>query len=225
MIYRIAYCVIAGFGILFMTGFFSVGGSEEATFAWADLFYYYTNLSNMLCLGIMVVVLAANVKRVRRGEVTGHNEVLQPLKYFATIIIMVTFLVYAVLLGEPFTLHFWNNIANLCYHVVAPVMFILDWFLFDRHKSVSVLDPILSLILPLCYVAVIEVMGIFSHRFPYFFLNADNIGIGGVIGWVAILLVIFLVLGYVLFFYDKLVKKDGKWQFDFSEMKLAFFAK
>jgi hypothetical protein len=42
---------------------------------------------------------------------------------------------------------------------------------------------------------------------------------------VLILLAIFLVLGYVLFVYDKLVKKNGKWQLDFSEMKLAFFAK
>ena len=35
--------------------------------------------------------------------------------------------------------------------------------------------------------------------------------------WIGVLLALFVVIGYILFIYDKLVKVDGKWKFDFSK--------
>ena len=226
LIYRTVFCTVSFFAILFITDFFSVGGHDTFTFS-ADLFYFYTNLSNYLCFGVMIACLRDDVKQLRAGNLTGYNRnpYLKNLKFTATVIISITFIAYGLLLGEPTTLGFWNNIANLCYHVACPVLFILDTVLFDEHKSIGWLDPVLAMVMPLIYVIVIEILGAQSGRYPYFFLDMGELGFGGLMMWIGILLTLFLVIGYLLFLYDKLVWVNGKRKLDFSETPLFGFLK
>lgn len=221
LIYRTVFCAVSFVSILLMTEFFSVGGSETLTFT-KDLFYYYTNLSNFLCFGIMLACLIDDAKQLRSGKLFGFNRnpVLKYMKFSATIIISITFIAYGLLLGEPLTLKFWNNIANLGYHVVCPILFILDTLLFDEHKSIGILYTLLATVLPTIYVVVIELLGAKSGRYPYFFLDMGELGFGGLMMWIGILLALFLFIGYALFFYDKLVKVNGKWKLDFKGTKL-----
>ena len=44
------------------------------------------------------------------------------------------------------------------------------------------------------------------YLYPYFFLNLDNLGVAGVAKWVAILFAGFIVLGYIFYGIDKLIK-------------------
>lgn len=46
--------------------------------------------------------------------------------------------------------------------------------------------------------------------YPYFFLNLETQGIGGVIKWIVILLIFFVVVGYLFWVIDKLGKKKCK---------------
>lgn len=222
VIYRAVCCTVSLFSILFITEFFSVGGSDSFTFS-EDLFYYYTNLSNYLCFGIWLVCLRDDAKQLAAGKLAGYNRspVLKYMKFTATCIISITFIAYGLLLGEPGTLKFWNNIGNLCYHVACPVLFILDTILFDEHKSIGILDPVLATVLPIIYVVVIEIQGARTGRYPYFFLDMGELGFGGLLRWLGILLGLFLAIGYGLFFYDKLVKIDGKWKLDLKGTKLV----
>ena len=218
LIYRTTFCTVSFFAILFITEFFSVEGHDTVTFT-SDFFYYYTNLSNYLCFGVMVACLHDDVKQLRAGNLCGynHNRYLKHIKFTATLIISITFIAYDLLLGEPNTINFWNNISNICYHVACPVLFIVDTILFDEHKSIGYLDPIIATISPLTYVIVIEIMGSNTGRYPYFFLDMSELGFGGLMVWIGVLLALFVVIGYILFIYDKLVKVDGKWKFDFSK--------
>jgi hypothetical protein len=43
--------------------------------------------------------------------------------------------------------------------------------------------------------------------YPYFFVNLETQGVGGVIKWILILLVAFVAVGYLFFGLDKLGKK------------------
>ena len=43
--------------------------------------------------------------------------------------------------------------------------------------------------------------------YPYFFVNLETQGTGGVIKWIVILLVAFVAVGYLFFGLDKLGKK------------------
>ena len=228
MIYRIIFCVISAFACILTLGYFTeVYGSESFTFS-NDFWLFYTNISNYFCFGVGVASCAATVKKVKNGEKRGFVNCCRTLKFCTTVMIMVTFLVYASLLGDLGSWSFWNALGNLSYHVVVPILFIVDWALFDEHKSVKILDPLKSWIIPLIYVAYILIYGAISQsvtgntfEYPYFFLDANELGYGGVCIWVLILLVIFAALSYIMFIYDKLVKgENGKWKFDFKNLKL-----
>ena len=217
VICRACFCTFSLVTILFITGFFSLDGHDTVTFN-EDMVYYYTNLSNYLCFGVMIACLADDAKQLSAGILRGHTRspLLMHLKYVATLAITVTFLAYGLLLSDPTSLSFWNNLPNVCYHVACPVFFILDTLILDEHKRVGFLDPILALALPAVYVLVIELMGAQTGRYPYFFLDKNQLGAGGLAIWLLVLLAVFLTLGYLLFLYDKLVKKDGAWRLDFS---------
>lgn len=221
VIYRAICCTVSLFSLFFISEFFSTGGSDVFTFS-DDLFFYYTNLSNYLCFGIWIACLCGDAKQLRSGVLRGHTRspFLKFMKHSATIIISITFICYGLLLGEPTTLAFWNNISNICYHVAVPVLFIIDTILFDEHKSVGILDPVLSTVLPIIYVVVIEILGAKSGRYPYFFLDMGELGFGGLMMWIGILLLMFMFIGYALFFWDKVIKVDGKWKLDFKDVKL-----
>jgi hypothetical protein len=227
MIYRIVFCVICAFGCLTSFGFFSTSGSAEFTIS-NTFWQYYTNISNYVCLGVGIAVCASTVKQVKNGERYGFNSCCRTLKFCATIMIMVTCFVYIGLLGDVTSIKFWNSLGNLLCHVITPVLFIVDWLLFTEHNTVSILDPIKAFVMPLIYVVYILVYGaIYSavtgleFSYPYFFLNVNNLGYGGVCLWVLILLVVFGVIGYILFLYDKIVKaENGKWRLDFNKVKV-----
>jgi hypothetical protein len=226
LIYRSCFCMFSFITILFITGFFSLDGHDTVTLN-EDVIYYYTNLSNYLCFGVMLACLVDDARQLLRGTLRGHTRApfLKHLKFVATPIIAVTFVAYGLLLGEPDTLRFWNDLPNISYHVFCPVLFILDTLLFDEHKTIGYLDPFLTLVLPFFYVVVIEIMGAKTGRYPYFFLNAKELGMGGLCMWLAILLGMFLLLGYLLFLYDKLVKRDGKWRLDFAGTRAFWFSR
>ena len=218
MIYRIVLCCVSAVAVLLSFRIFYVGKGAESL-SWVFL-KYYTNLSNYFVFAVSVIVLADNVKRVYAGEREGYNRKIRNFKFITTVMILVTFLVYSILLGEPFTADFWRNFGNLSYHVFAPVLFVLDYFLFEEKKSVSVFAPLLSLILPLVYVCYVFILGaaIPNFEYPYFFLDVNELGYDGVMVWVVILVAAFSALGYLLWLYNRIVKEDGKIRFDFKNL-------
>lgn len=218
MIYRIVTCCVSALAVLLTFGVFYVGqGADGLTW---EFLKYYTNISNYFVFAVSVVVLADTVKRVYAGERFGYNRKILNLKFMTTVMILVTFLVYATLLGEPFTADFWQNLGNLSYHVFAPLLFIIDYFLFEEKKSVSVFAPLLSLIIPLVYVCYVFILGaaIKDFEYPYFFLDVNDLGYGGVMVWVVILVLIFTVLGYLLWLYNRITIENGKLKIDFKNI-------
>jgi hypothetical protein len=204
-----------------------MSGTQDFTIS-NDFWYYYTNISNYVCMGVGIAVCASTVKRVNNGERYGYNNCCRTLKFCATIMIMVTCFVYIGLLGDITSIKFWNSMGNLLRHVIVPIMFILDWFIFDEHNSVSLLDPLKAFIMPLMYVAYILIYGAIytsvtgeEFSYPYFFLNVNKLGYGGVCVWVIILLAVFAAIGYLMFLYDKLQKNEnGKWSLNFKQVKV-----
>lgn len=219
MIYRIIASCVSGLAVLLTLGVFYVGqGPIDITWKFLK---YYTNMSNYFVFAVFVIVLADNVKRVFAGEKEGNNRKVRTLKFMTTVMILVTFLVYATLLGKPFTADFWRDIGNLSYHVFAPLLFIIDYFLFEEKKSVSVFAPLLSLIIPLLYVCYTFILGaaIPDYEYPYFFLDVNKLGYGGVMVWVIILVAVFTVLGYLLWLYNRITVENGKLKVDFKNIK------
>ena len=134
----------------------------------------------------------------------------------------VAFLVFNVLLaGESGRDPQANwRIGSLCFHVVLPIMYILDWFLFYERKKTKWYYPIVSIIFPIAYVVFLLIQAIILKFdssilipttttpliYPYFFVNLDTQGVSGVLMWVGILSVAFVIVGFAFFGIDKLIK-------------------
>ena len=219
MIYRVILCVVSAFACLLSLGVFYIGVNGGNEFSW-NFLKFYTNISNYFVLVVSIIVLADTVKRVRAGEREGYNRKLRTFKFMTVIMILVTFLVVIFLLESPLHLDYWRNVGNMSYHFLAPLLFILDYIFFDEKRTLSVFAPLYSLIIPLIYVAYIFILGavIPDFTYPYFFLNVNELGYVGVLLWVLGLLGVFVVLGYLLWLWNRFDKIDGRWKFDFHNL-------
>lgn len=219
LIFRVILCVISAFSVLLSIGIFYIGINGGNEFSW-NFLKYYTNISNYFVFAVSVIVLADTVKRVRAGETEGYNRKIRTFKFMTVVMILVTFLVVIFLLDSPLSANYWRNIGNMSYHFLAPLLFILDYILFEEKRTISVFAPLYSLIIPLIYVCYIFILGAIvpNFEYPYFFLNVSELGYGGVCLWVLELLGVFVVLGYILWFWNRFDKIDGKWKFDFRNI-------
>ena len=144
------------------------------------------------------------------------------LKFIGMLGILLTFLVFNILLaGEAGRDPQANwRIGSLCFHVVLPIMYILDWFLFYERKKTKWYYPIVSIAFPIAYVIFLLIQAVILKFdssilmpttttpliYPYFFVNLDKQGVFGVLMWVGILSVAFVIVGFAFFGIDKLIK-------------------
>lgn len=193
-------------GLLNSLGYFAADFNE-------NFYVYYTNLSNYICLGVMFVNLIDTYKRANKKE-DGYSRSAPTFTFLCVILILVTFLVYNILLADENTvIGYFTSQSNMIMHVILPIMFILNWVLFYEHPSLKWYHPLLGTVMPLIYVAFIVVRAqILSGAkdavlYPYFFLNIDQLGWGGFLLWIAILLAVFIAIGYILFAMERFMKR------------------
>lgn len=176
-----------------------------------DFYVHFTNISNYLCIGIVLAELIQTAKK----KVDSYVTVAPFVKFIGVLGILLTFLVFNFLLaGQPDRDPQANwRIASISFHVILPIMYVLDWLLFYEHKKVRWYYPLASVIFPVLYVvfvftraAIVNFNPEVPYLYPYFFLNLDNLGVAGVAKWVAILFAGFIALGYIFYGIDKFVK-------------------
>ncbi|MBQ7973375.1 MAG: Pr6Pr family membrane protein [Clostridia bacterium] len=201
VIYQVVFCTLSLIGIISSLGYFDKEFNQ-------DFFLYYTNLSNYICMGFMFVALFVTVRKANKNE-SGAVNVAPTFNFLCVIMILVTFIVYNVLLAKEYSVaHYFLTIGNLLLHVILPIMFIVHWAVFCEHGKLRWFHPLLCLIMPLIYVVVILIRSLFVSSkngvlvYPYFFLNVDKLGWGGVIAYIAVLLVIFVAIGYLFYCFD-----------------------
>lgn len=192
----------------------STFGIFEATFR-LDAYVLFTNQCNFLCLGIMIAELVQTAKKREDGFVS-----VSPLLKFVGLvgIVLTAAVFYAMLAGtrDPAS-NF--RVGTILMHLVLPLMYFADWALFYEKGTVKFVYPLVSAILPFAYVVFIylhaAILGFdtsiqnFNQNgpfiYPYFFLNIEKIGVGGVAKWCAVLLAAFIVVGYLLLGIDRLL--------------------
>ena len=214
LIYQTVYCTLALVGSVACLGIFD----DIKLFRW-DFYVYFTNLSNFLCFGVMLVALIQTIKRKEDGYVTATPL----LKFIGMLGILLTFLVFNLMLagaeGREPQLN-WR-IGSICFHVVLPIMYIADWFLFYERKKTTWRYPIASISFPLAYAIFLlihaAILGFDTSIltptgttliYPYFFVNIETQGVPGVLMWIAILSVAFVAMGFAFYGLDRISKKQ-----------------
>ena len=206
IIFQSFYCAIGLIGIVASLGVFD----DVQNLRW-DFYVHFTNISNYLCIGVVFAELLQTAKKNRDSYVTTTPF----LKFIGVLAILLTFLVFNFLLaGQPDRDPQANwRISSISFHVVLPIMYVFEWLLFYEHKKVKWFYPLASVVFPLLYVifvfiraAIVNFNPKVPYLYPYFFLNLDNLGVAGVVKWVAILFVGFVALGYIFYGIDKSIK-------------------
>ncbi|MBP0979216.1 MAG: Pr6Pr family membrane protein [Oscillospiraceae bacterium] len=132
------------------------------------------------------------------------------LKFFGVVAISITFFIFNFLLAKDRTIEQNMSVNSVLLHVVLPILFVLDWFIFYEKNKLKWFYPIGAMIIPAIYVCFIFLRGwILNFEgeliFPYFFFDINKLGVAGVLRWIISLLIIFLIFGYVLYFIDKIM--------------------
>ncbi|MBE7083373.1 MAG: hypothetical protein E7373_02065 [Clostridiales bacterium] len=217
LIYQTIYCTLGLVGCIACLGIFD----NIKTIRW-DFYVHFTNISNFLCIAVMVVALIQTAKKKEDSFVTA----LPLLKFIGILGILLTFLVFNIMLAGAEGRDPQANwrVGSLLFHVVLPILYILDWFLFYERKNSKWYYPIASIGFPLAYAIFLLIQAIilgFNSSilipttttpliYPYFFVNLETLGVPGVLMWVAILAVAFMAVGYLFYGLDRLEKKAKK---------------
>ena len=214
LIFQTIYCTLGLVGCVSTLGIFD----DINTIRW-DFYVHFTNISNFLCIGVMLAALIQTVKKKEDSYVSAAPLV----KFIGMLGILLTFLVFNIMLaGAPGRDPQANwRVGSLAFHVVLPIMYIADWFLFRERKQCKWYYPIASIAFPLAYVAFLLIQAVILKFnasilipttttpliYPYFFVNLDTQGGPGVLMWIGILSAAFVAVGYLFFGLDKLGRK------------------
>ena len=214
LIYQTIYVTLGLVGLVASLGIFD----NIKVIRW-DFYVHFTNISNFLCLGVMLAGLIQTARKKEDSYVTAAPL----LKFIGMLGILLTFLVFNIMLAGAEGRDPQANwrLNSLCYHVVLPIMYIADWFLFYERKNCKWYYPIASILFPLIYAIFLLIQAVILKFdtsilipttttpliYPYFFVNLETQGVSGVLMWIGILAVAFAAVGYIFVGLDKLGKK------------------
>ena len=215
LIFQTIYCTLGLVGFVACLGIFD----NISMIRW-DFYVHFTNISNFLCIGVMVASLIQTAKKKEDSYVT----VAPLLKFIGMLGILLTFLVFNIMLAGAEGRDPQANwrIGSLCFHVVLPILYIADWFLFRERGKAKWYYPLASVGFPLAYAIFLLVQAIILKFdssilipttttpliYPYFFVNLDTQGVDGVLMWIGILGVAFAAVGFAFFGLDKLGRRN-----------------
>ena len=148
------------------------------------------------------------------------------LKFIGVLGILLTFLVFNIMLAGAEGRDPQANwrIGSLLFHVVLPIMYIADWFLFYERRKCKWYYPVASISFPLVYAIFLLIQALILRFdtsilipttttpliYPYFFVNLETLGVAGVLMWIGILAVAFIAVGFVFLGLDNIGKKTKK---------------
>ena len=210
LIFQSIYIGISIIAVLASLGLF------DMSYRW-DFYVYFTNLSNYLCVALMLVELRDTAKKKDDSFVT----TFPAAKFVALLFILLTFIIYNFVLAGRRDIKYSFEVSSVTLHIILPIMFAFDYFLFYERGNVKWYYPILSAIILLLYAVFIYVhAAIYNFDsiiyypgrndpfiYPYFFLNIEKLGVPKVIEYILIILIAFVVFGYVIMLIDRFTSR------------------
>ncbi|MDT7617047.1 MAG: hypothetical protein QOF00_4494 [Pseudonocardiales bacterium] len=178
------------------TGVFATPASRVA-----NLFTFFTIMSNLLVAGVCIALVARPALR---------STTLAVLWLDALLGITVSGIVYNTVLIGLYDLHGGALVADRMFHQVSPVMFVIGWLLLGPRGLVSLRTVLLSLIYPLAWLAFTLVRGAIITWYPYPFLEVTDLGYGRVALNSLVITLIFLALAAGIHGLDRVLGRSSR---------------
>ena len=211
--YKSIYIGISIIAILASFGLF------DMSFRW-DFYIHFTNLSNYLCIIIILIELIDIAKKTENDFV----KTFSALKFTALLSILLTFIIYNFMLSFTRDIKSSFVVGSITLHIILPLMFIFYYILFCEHGKAKWYYPVVAICFPLAYTFFIYIhaaimkfdTSILSFDksvpfiYPYFFFNLSKFGISGVIKNIVIISVCFVLFGYIVMLFDRMLARQQK---------------
>jgi hypothetical protein len=204
---------IASF-IIVLLGIVSICGGLEGKWDWS-LFMYYTIQSNTLVLIMFCFLIVKTIESIKDG-----SESIKKTKDFEMVCmidIFLTFFVYWTMLAPTMT-NLWV-FSNVAVHGIAPLVCIVDYYLYYQNDRVSYRTVYYSLIFPLLYIIINSIIGLSGYtyyidrtgksvHFPYFFMDYYRLGTK-TIPYIIGLVVFMICISHFVYGIDKYIIKHS----------------
>jgi len=221
LLFRLGALVFALTGLLKQIGVFQ--GSIRL-----GAFMYYTTLSNMLAI-ILFAILSAHTIHSFREKARNKKERYSRFEMACVVNLLVTFIVFwTLLVPQGISADYLWTFENLAVHAVTPLLCFIDFILFAEAWRLKYRDIYYTTIFPLLYAAFATVAGFAGYiyyyidpsgnpidhaaansipvRFPYFFLDYDQIGAMVGVYMIVILLAV-LLLSHGIYYGSRKLQK------------------
>lgn len=161
----------------------------------AHQFKYFTIWSNILAL-----VVFARITWTRRLP---HDALLAALVLWLLIVMGV----WHGLLGNDEPIYGLEKLSDTLFHTVNPLLLFGWWAVFAPKSDLKWKHAALWLLWPLVYVFYAVTRGMLTGFYPYFFVDLDALGWGGLFAWSGRFLVGFYVAGLAIIALGKLLNR------------------
>ena len=196
-----------------------------------DMFKYYTIQSNLLAVVMFAILVVRTVIGLREKSHCGAAWFTR-LRMICSVNLLLTFIVFWTLLAPNVPTFYLLSFSNLSIHVIAPLLCLADYILFNETGRLKYKDVYFTCIFPLFYFAFVTLLGVAGYdygtrfvvtsiinadgvqgysvprRAPYFFLDFDEVGIM-VLAYVGAMLAVILIIGHGFYLIDRKLKKKS----------------
>ncbi|WP_206490612.1 Pr6Pr family membrane protein [Rhodococcus sp. KRD162] len=188
------------FGALTAAALVSIvlNGLAASTFSLANYFSYFTVLSNVATVLVLMI----------GGLIDPRSSGWQLVRGAVTLYMVITGIIYAVLLAnidvgvaDPWT----NNVV----HRIMPVVLLLDWILAPPRRRISESRSLMWLLFPLIYGIYTLVRGPIVDWYPYPFLDPREQGYIALAIGLVVLTVAFALMALAV---NALGRLAGRWR-------------
>ena len=196
VVYKFVLSALMILGIIHRAGIFSAALQLHTL-------YSFTTISNACVVAVTLFAI------LKYGFSLGDPSArFAQVYYLCLMMILITGLVYHfILLPQKLAENPSYQVfalGNIIAHYIAPVGMLLDWLLFHPKGQLSKKEPLVLVSIPLLYFMLASLYGYLGSTIPgkktsyvYFFMDIDQLGLGGVIAWVSAILFFVLIITYL----------------------------
>jgi hypothetical protein len=196
---RFATAYRAGLGLLTLAALVVQYLTSRAhpAFNAVNFFSYFTNLSNFFG-AIVFLCVGLGARRTLAVELA---------RGAATLYLVVTFLVFAVLLSD-IPLGILLPWVNTVLHQIMPIAVLLDWVFSPPEHRLDLRRSLLWLAFPIVYVVYVLIRGAETGWYPYPFLDPSKVsGYGGVTAYCVGITILFLMFTALLTWFGNYLRE------------------
>ncbi len=188
--------------------YITIGNSIAKGAGWlagiGDLSGYFTIWANVLVGVALFSILFLSKNKL--GRFFNSSAVQTALAVY----ILIVFIIYNLFLRRYGRIEGLRLIVDIFLHIVIPFSYILYWFFHTPKGSFAKRQSVIWLCYPVFYLIYILIRSVFTHKYPYFFLDPNTSGVLGMALNIFGLMILISVMGLGFILLDRTKKHPTK---------------